>query len=161
MQEEHVVARFECGEESLDRWLQKEAHSAQRSGASRTHVWTAAEDPAVKAYFTITPTMVRPEGLTKRQIGGMSGDVPGYLLGKLALAVELRNQEPRFGPDLLLDALHTILDAADAAGGRLIVVDTMNERAHRFYREADFEPIPQSNRLVMRVATARAALDRT
>lgn len=159
--EQHDFSGFSCGVASLDSWLRNEAKAAHKSGASRTHVWTEpGGNTAVRAYYTITPTTVVPEGLSGRQRGGLSGDVPGYLLAKLALAEELRGRDPRLGPDLLVDALHTILDAADAAGGRLIVVDTVSEKAHRFYQSANFQPIRDSSRLVMRVATARAALGR-
>lgn len=161
LSEDHEIADFTCGEESLDRWLKREARAAHSSGASRTHVWTASGSPAVKAYYTITPTSVEPEGLSTRNRGGLSGTVPGYLLAKLALCTDLRGQDPRLGPDLLLDALETVVTAANAAGGRLIVVDTMNDRAHEFYRRADFQPIPSSDRLVMRVSTARAVLSRS
>lgn len=155
---EHDISAFACGEESLDRWLSNEALAAQRSWASRTHVWTDSGAPEVLAYFTILPTTVVPAGLSKRQIGGGRGSIPGYLLAKLALHERLRGRTPRLGPGLLADALEMIGTAADAAGGRLIVVDTLNDRAHAFYRRADFKPIPDTRRLVMRMSTARAAL---
>ena len=161
LDDRHDFSAFECGVESLDRWLRNEARPGHRSGASRTHVWTEPGDARVKGYYTITPTAVRPEGLSRRNLGGLSGDVPGYLLAKLALSQELRGRQPRLGPDLLLDALETIVNAADAAGGRLIVVDTLDAQAHAFYERADFQSITGSDRLVMRVSTARDALGRS
>jgi hypothetical protein len=61
---------------------------------------------------------------------------------------------------LLLDALERIVAAAADAGGRLIAVDALDEAAHRFYQHHDFQPIQGSRRLVMKIATARATLDR-
>jgi hypothetical protein len=46
------------------------------------------------------------------------------------------------------------------AGGRLIAVEALDDAAHRFYRHHDFQPVQRSRRLVMKIATARAALDR-
>jgi len=154
----HDISAFACGEESLDRWLSNEAHAAQRSWVSRTHVWTELGAHEVLAYFTILPTTVESVGLSKRYLGGLRGAVPGYLLAKLALHERLRGATPKLGPSLLVDALEMIGTAADAAGGRLIVVDTLNERAHAFYLQADFQPIAATQRLVMRMATARGAL---
>ena len=53
-----------------------------------------------------------------------------------------------------------IVAAATNAGGRLIAVDALDDAAHRFYCHHDFQPIQGSRRLVMKIATARAALDR-
>jgi hypothetical protein len=49
---------------------------------------------------------------------------------------------------------------ATNAGGRLIAVDALDDAAHRFHCQHDFQPINGSRRLVMKIATARAALDR-
>ena len=59
---------------------------------------------------------------------------------------------------MLLDALERIVDAADRAGGRVIVVDAIDDTAHRFYSHHDFRAIRHSNRLVMKLATAAAIL---
>ena len=82
--------------------------------------------------------------------------VPGYLIGRLALDETLHGEG--LGSQLLLDTLATIVSAAEVAGGRLIAVDAIDEAAHAFYRHHDFQPIEGSNRLVMKVGTARAAL---
>lgn len=97
--------------------------------------------------------------LTKSQRSGDTRELPGYLIGKLALDVRLRNQKPPLGVDLLLDALEKVLKAADAAGGRLIAVDTVNDRARRFYEEHGFRRLGDSGRLIMKVATARESLE--
>jgi hypothetical protein len=39
-------------------------------------------------------------------------------------------------------------------------VDALDDAAHSFYRHHDFQPIQGSRRLVMKVATARAAVER-
>lgn len=63
------------------------------------------------------------------------------------------------GTQLLLDALERIVAAANDAGGRLVAVDALDDSAHRFYEHHHFQPIQNSNRLVMKVATARAVLE--
>jgi len=83
--------------------------------------------------------------------------VPGYLLARLALDVSLHGQG--LGSELLIDALQVTVAAGDRAGGRLIVVDAIDQEAHDFYRHHGFVPIAGARRLAMKVATARGALE--
>jgi len=55
--------------------------------------------------------------------------------------------------------LQTIVDAARTAGGKLVVVDAIDESAAAFYRHHDFIALPaRSDRLVMKMSTAAKAL---
>lgn len=62
------------------------------------------------------------------------------------------------GTQLLLGALERIVAAADRAGGRVIVVDAIDDAAHRSYSHHGVRAIEHSNRLVMKLATATAIL---
>ena len=154
--QDHDVSRFGSGNESLDRWLQQEALRAHRAGVSRTTVWTAPDDRAVVAYHAIAPTQLARIDLPSRSLSAGYSQVPGYLIGRLALDQSLHGQG--LGTQLLLDALERILAAADRAGGRVIVVDAIDDAARRFYLHHDFRAIEHSNRLVMKLATAAAIL---
>jgi GNAT superfamily N-acetyltransferase len=154
--ENHDVSKFNSGNESLDRWLQRDALRAHRAGISRTTVWTAAGDRAVVAYHAVAPTQIARIDLPSRALSAGYSRIPGYLLGRLALDQTLHGQG--LGTQLLLDALERIVEAADRAGGRVIVVDAIDDSAHRFYRHHGFRAIEDSNRLVMKLATAAAIL---
>ncbi|HEX6076988.1 MAG TPA: hypothetical protein VFZ32_17220, partial [Micromonosporaceae bacterium] len=55
-----------------------------------------------------------------------------------------------------------IVNAANVGGGRLIVVDAIDDVAAKFYRYHDFQSVKGNpNRLVMKVSTARQALGAT
>ena len=155
---EYDLAGFRCGHDTLDRWLRCEAMRAQRAGVSKTTVWTARNDPLVVAFHAIAPTRFARHQLPSRALSAGYSDVPGYLVGRLALDETLHGAG--LGTQLLLDALDLIVSAAAVAGGRLIAVDAIDEQAHAFYLHHDFRPIEGSSRLVMKVATARAALGR-
>lgn len=47
---------------------------------------------------------------------------------------------------------------AKVGGGRIIVMDPIDQAARDFYRHHDFVPTKGDDRLVMKVATAEAAL---
>jgi GNAT superfamily N-acetyltransferase len=149
---DHDLMHFASGNTQLDHWLQRDALWAHRAGISRTTVWTARGQRAVVAYHAIAPTQVGRIELPSRALSGDYSRVRGYLIGRLALDQSLHGHG--LGTQLLLDALERIVGAAASAGGRLIVVDAIDEPAYRFYRHHGFHGIEESNRLVMKLATA-------
>ncbi|GAA5045828.1 hypothetical protein [Nocardia callitridis] len=59
---------------------------------------------------------------------------------------------------MLIDAVSKIMGAAQASGGRLIVVDAIDESAFDFYRKYGFTPVRNTEtQLVMKRSTALAA----
>lgn len=154
---DHELSGFDCGVPDLNAWLWSHAVRAQDQGTARTTVWLPEDSDAVRAYYAIAPTQVlREEGLARGDAGGHTV-IPGYLLARLALDRTLHGQG--YGAELLYDALETIVHAADFAGGRLIVVDAIDERAAVFYQHHDFKPLRNNPlRLVMKIATAVEAL---
>ncbi|MEV4418822.1 GNAT family N-acetyltransferase [Patulibacter sp. NPDC049589] len=107
-------------------------------------------------YFSIAPTQVLRESLPSKRLAGGFTVVPAFLIGRLALDVSLHRKG--LGSEILLDALQRVVDAADRSGGRLVVVDALDAQARAFYRRHDFVGIDGSDRLFMKIATARAAL---
>lgn len=104
-----------------------------------------------------------PRGLDGRPGGYCSGGrgapdtIPGFLLARLALAEDLHGGGR--GGDLLALALEKILEAIAIGGGRLIVVDAIDEPAIAFYQHYGFRPTPADPaRLVMMASTAAASL---
>lgn len=156
--EHHDLATFESGSEELDRWLRQEATRAHQAGTAHTTVWTTPGDVAVVAFYAIAPTQFARIELPSRSLSAGYSLIPGYLIARLALDQALHGQG--LGTQLLLDALERIVTAADSTGGRLIAVDAIDDAAHSFYYHHDFQPIEGSNRLVMKIATARATLER-
>jgi GNAT superfamily N-acetyltransferase len=88
--------------------------------------------------------------------GGYSR-IPGYLIARLAIDTSLLGQG--YGEQLLLDALGKAVAASEIGGGRLIVVDGIDDEAQSFYEHHHFVPIHNHDRrLVMKVSTAAKAL---
>lgn len=158
LREHHDLSRFASGHQDLDRWLRQEALRAHDAGTAHTTVWTLADDAAVKAFHSIAPTQFARVELPSRALSAGYTTVPGYLIGRLALDESVHGQG--LGTQLLLDALEQVVAAAGNAGGRLIAVDAIDDNARGFYLHHGFQPIDGSRRLVMKVATAAAAIDR-
>ena len=150
------LERFDCGVVALDDWLASHAQRSHEQGVVRVYVWADEAAPElVIAYVAIQPTQVAASDLSRSQSGGDS-TVPGYLIAKLALDRTL--QGTGLGAELLVRSLETCVAAAKVGGGRIIVVDPIDEAARDFYLHHDFVPTKADGRLVMKVATAEAAL---
>ncbi|UQE74241.1 N-acetyltransferase [Gordonia sp. PP30] len=149
--EAHCFDFFDCGEPELDSWPQKHALEDQELGRSATHVWTDDGGEYVVGYFTLLPTITRAED------GGIfsiikpnryqAQEVPGVLIGKLALDRSLRGSGE--GMNLLADALTIAVDAMMLIGGRHVLVDPMKDRdkLRAWYIGVGFREIEGSDRL--------------
>ncbi|RJQ88433.1 GNAT family N-acetyltransferase [Amycolatopsis panacis] len=152
----HELSSFDCGVKSFDDWLNEQSVRAMRQGTARTQVWVTPESDKVVAYYSITPHAVSRAELSSSMAGGAT-TIPCYLLARLALDQQI--QGFGLGGELLHDALVTILNAADRADGRLVVVDAIDDHAAKFYQKYDFQPVKDNpRRLAMKIATLRKAL---
>jgi GNAT superfamily N-acetyltransferase len=156
---EHDVASFDCGNSDLTDWLRKHARNAVGQG-TRSYVLIEDGHRQVLGYFALAPHLIEREELPRRVGRGAPRQVPAILLAKLALDTRLQGQG--LGRELLIRALSTVVDAALVAGGKVVVVDAVDDAAARFYEAHDFAAVPgHSRRLVMKLSTVAKALDMT
>ncbi len=152
----HDFASFRCGRAELDEWLARHARNAVGQG-TRTYV-LLGESRLLAGYFAIAPHLVERDELPRRIGRGAPSKIPAVLLAKLALDKRLHGQG--LGAELLVWALTTIVSAARAAGGKLVVVDAIDDAAASFYLRHDFQVVSgDPHRLVMKISTAARALD--
>jgi GNAT superfamily N-acetyltransferase len=152
----HDLRGFTCGKPELDTWLQDHASRAMGQG-TRTYVLIEDASESVAGYFAIAPHLLSRDDAPRRMSRSAPTRIPAILLAKLAL--HARIQGKGLGGDLLVQAFATIVAAARSAGGRLIVVDAIDDDAAAFYRAHDFEPTPTNpHRLLIRISTAARAL---
>ncbi|MCC5952693.1 MAG: GNAT family N-acetyltransferase [Acidimicrobiia bacterium] len=151
----HGIDTFSCGNEELDLWLRHAALTADRAGTARVYVVLGGTK--VLGYFALLPHQVRRADIPPGIGRGAPDTIPSYLLARLAVAEDLHGTG--LGGELLALALVKILDAITIAGGRLIVVDAIDEPATDFYRHHGFRPTQADpGRLVMKASTAAASL---
>lgn len=153
---DHDLDAFDSGKPPLDEWLARHARNAAVQG-TRTYVLIDTRTEAVAGYFAIAPHLLARDEAPRRISRGAPARIPAILLAKLALDQRLHGQG--LGSELLVHALTTITNAARTAGGRLIVVDAIDDQAAAFYRAHDFQPAPSDpQRLVMKLSTAASGL---
>lgn len=151
----HSLADFACGNEELDEWLRSHAHTATGHG-TRTYVLLDAEGIVV-GYFAIAPHLLSRGAAPIRIARGAPETIPAVLLAKLALDTSVQGRG--LGAELLVDALEIILTAARRVGGRVVVVDAIDDAARSFYERHDFERLSnQPYRLLMKLSSAARAL---
>jgi GNAT superfamily N-acetyltransferase len=155
----HDLDAFACGHHTLDAWLKEHARRAAGQG-TRTYVLIEDTTGAVVGYFALAPHLIERSEVPRHVGRGAAQRIPAILLAKLALHERLQGQG--LGAELLVQALNTILVAARSAGGRVVVVDAIDDSAASFYRAHDFRPSPTNPlRLILKLSTAAHALGLT
>lgn len=156
LDDSHQLNQFVCGRPDLDEWLRHHARNATRQG-TRTYVLIDETSAAVVGYFAVAPHLIEREQAPRGVGRGAPQRIPAILLAKLALDERLQGRG--LGSELLVHALTTILTAARSAGGRVVVVDAIDDAAAGFYGAHDFQPSPTDpRRLVLKLSTVASAL---
>jgi predicted N-acetyltransferase YhbS len=137
----HNTEGFECGEPSLDRWIEIHARQAEASDSAKVFVTTDGEERVV-GFYALSAASVSPEETTERLMKGQPKhqSVPVVLIGRLAVALE--DQGNQLGRSLLQDALLRSASAAESIGARAVVVHVISDDAARFYERFGFETSP-------------------
>jgi GNAT superfamily N-acetyltransferase len=135
----HDLARFDCGEPSLNEWLKRRALANHLSGASRTFV--VVDDQAqVVGYYAMAAGAISHESAAGAVRRNMPDPIPVLVLGRLA--VDQRAQGIHLGAALLRDAVQRAAAVSQNAGVRAIVVHALNDRARDFYEHYGFQASP-------------------
>ncbi len=151
----HDRNAFSCGNESLDRYLQKIALQDARRYVSASFVLVEAAAPkTILGYYTLSAFSVDPGDLpddVARKLPSYP-NVPVTLLGRLA--VDQHQQGRGLGGFLLTEALYRALNQSSQIGATAVVVDAIDDQAVRFYRHFNFLPFPDiPNRLFLPMKT--------
>lgn len=147
---QHDRGSFQCGEESLDRYLRTQASQDVRRKANGVFVLVDPQEPAeVLGYYTLCATAL-PKGDVP---AAARKHIPRYplvsatLLGRLAVAKARHGQG--LGALLLADAVRRAYESASSVGSSMLVVDAVTEQAALFYAAHGFIRLPDSLRLVL------------
>ena len=153
---EHPIQAFASGNNDLDIWLRDAACTADRAGTARVYAWLDDAGEVI-GYFAILPHSIRRRELPSSIGRGAPDLIPGFLLARLALAEQFHGLG--LGAQLLAGALEMVLAAIRLGGGRIIVVDAIDDHARGFYKHLGLRSLPDDpNRLVMKASTVAASL---
>lgn len=135
----HAVEGFDCGQESLNRFLTRFALPSQQANASQTYLGLA--DATVVGFYTLVVGEVAyddaPERLTK---GLAHHPVPLMLLARLAVVAAWKGRG--VGAGLLKDAMRRTVRVADIVGIRALAAHAKDDAARAFYEHFGFIASP-------------------
>ena len=151
----HQLEEFDSGNQQLNSWLIRRALKNESSGASRTYV--VCVDNQVVAYYCLASGAVTQITAIGRVRRNMPEPIPVMVIGRLA--VDIRWQGKGLGRALLRDAILRVLQAAEIAGIRAVLVHAISEEAKQFYLKYGFAASPlDSMTLMIKVSDAAKAI---
>ena len=132
--EHHNFDAFNCGVSSLDNWLRKRARSNECSCASRTYV--LCDGDRVIGYYALASGSLANKMAPDKIKRNRPDPIPVMVLGRLAIDREYQGNKP--GDALLRDAILRVLQAADIAGIKAVLVHAISAEAQKFYVDRGF-----------------------
>lgn len=141
---EHDRQQFDCGAESLNRYLREVASQDQRRRIAACFVLTAPETSLVVGYYTLSAYTVSATELPPELARKLPkyGQIPCTLLGRLA--VDRASRGRGVGALLLVDALKRALLHATEVASWAVIVDPINDAARQFYARFGFLTLPDA-----------------
>ena len=150
----HDRASFDCGNQTLNRYLSAIATQDLKRGLAIPYVVTHPPDPRVAGYFTLSAASIDvgelPDSVRKRLPAGAVIGVS--LLGRLA--VDLNHQGKGLGALMVATAVEMTF-VQSPLGCVAMVVDAIDPVAAQFYQHLGFIPVPDGPR---RLFLLRASL---
>lgn len=133
LRKKHQRQDFDCGEPSLNQFLQKYARQNSEKGFGRTFVAVQPGKSMVLGFYTLSSGSISfenvPENLPRYPI-------PTVHLGRLAVDQTMQGQ--RLGELLLIDALERTVLVADQLGIYAIELFSLTDKAKKFYLRYGF-----------------------
>jgi len=136
----HDVSLFDCGNDALNRFLQRHALNNQRNQSARTYVALRGETRVV-GFYTMAAASAEFDFVPTRIAKGLARH-PIALTLLARLGVDSTEQGAGLGTGLLKDALKRFIQAQAIIAARAIVVQAKDDRASAFYRHFGFAPSP-------------------
>lgn len=145
--EHHDLSHFSSGKPALDNWLRRFALSNQQKSFSAVIV--ISDGDRVVGYYALAPTALAST-LFPRSVrtGQPPTPLPCILLGQIAVDSSWAGQG--IGSGLLLHAYARAVDAAALIGGRVLLVNAIDDDAFAFWRRRSFLPIKDSTNTLYR-----------
>lgn len=151
-----MVADFEGGEPTLDKYLRERALANHVEGASQCFV--TCRYGRIVGFYALTAAAVERAGTPGRVRRNMPDPVPVILLSRLA--IDRQEQGKGVDAHLLRDAVTRVVAAAEIIGVRALLVHALHKQARALYAHFDFESSPTDPlHLLLLIKDARALLD--
>jgi ribosomal protein S18 acetylase RimI-like enzyme len=155
----HDRAAFRSGVDRVDNFLQKTATRQQEEELTRVYVACLDQEIEVVGYYALNSHSIDvttlPEAMRKKLPRYPS--IPAIYLSMIGFSAD--HQGKGGGRFLLMDALRKCAEAADILGAHFVILDSLNERAAKLYREIGFIDLPNHEpRMLLNMRVVRSAI---
>jgi len=139
---DHLRKSFDCGETSLNTYLQRYARQNIKKRINRVFVASPVDSvKTVVGYYTLSAGSIKANELPLIERQRLPNyPIPVALLGRLAIDTQYQGQ--RLGSILLADAVQRIEQASEVLAVYAIVVDALSPSVAEFYQSFGFIPFP-------------------
>jgi len=136
----HLRKSFDCGEVSLNTYLQRYARQNIKKRINRVFIASPADShKTIVGYYTLSAGSINADNLPLTQRHQLPNyPIPVVLLGRLAIDKQFQGQ--RLGSVLLADAVQRVEQASEVLAVYAIVVDALNPSVAKFYQSFGFMP---------------------
>lgn len=141
LNEQHDLNHFDCGEQSINAFLQK-ARKNMASGDCVVYVVCELGTVNVKGFFTLSTGAVTRDEAPGKLSRNAPLLIPVTLLGRLG--VDRAFQGNGVGLDLIQAAVERSVTAANIVGSRALLVHALDDRLGEMYQKVGFLPSPVS-----------------
>lgn len=151
----HNRKKFDCGEQSLNTYVQRYARQNAENDLGETYVLTNDERD-ILGFYTISTASLDYDAYPENE-GLPRYAIPSALIGRLA--VDQNHQGNGYGKLLLIDALRRILEISEEIGIHCITVDAKDDNAKKFYENFGFEELlDEKNHLYISIEKVRNSM---
>lgn len=153
LDKKHDKKNFDCGELSLNDFLQKYAGQNAKRGLGKTFVTVLPDDKKVCGYYNLSSGSVEFEDFHEKL---PRYPIPTVHLGRLAVDNSMKGQG--LGAILLIDALERTVKVADELGIYAVELYSLTENAKQFYLKFGFIELKDDKKhLYLPIATLRSS----
>ena len=155
---EDDTSSFDCGVESLNRYLSDLALTNRLNDLSRCYVCVDTDSKQVVGYYTLSAVGIHRGDLPGRLRRNAPDPVPAVLIGRLA--IDLSARDSGLGRLLVRDAVLSTLAAADLVGVQVLLVHAIDREMAAFYEKLGFRSSPTDPlHLYLHLGDARESID--
>jgi len=141
---EHDRKAFDCGQDSLNRYLRDFARQHGKKNIARTFVAVAPGSPLILGYYTVCAGSIAFENLPPHSVNLPHHPIPTLHLARLA--VDNRCQGLGLGRTLLFEVFKLALELSEKVGIYAVDVFAIDEAARQFYLRHGFIPLQDEER---------------
>ena len=155
----HNRKLFDCGNESLNRYLQQTARQHTDKGIARTFVLINDTKPSnILGFLTLIVCEIQTDDLPIQFAKKYPRIAPAAKLARLAVSKDWQQQG--FGKLLMTDAMQRVISVSHNVGIIGFLVDAKDETAKRYYQQYGFIEFPMlALKLFLPIDTLRRAFN--